>query len=256
VAEGQDRAGLMGRFSRLEFGDSKPSGTARADQLLSDADHFLQEARRYWLAGDFEVALRNFCRALEQDRTRIEGWSGQVLMLIELGEYKEADLWAAKALELFPEHPDLLGLRAIALARDARPRHAIQYSDKAVAVERPTAWAWLARAEIFKQKADAIVLGCISKAIAAAGNDLTTVKLQAGRILRERRAYPEAISYLTDVVSAIPTAGLAWFELGCCQQAIGLPQAKASLEQALRINPQFVPAKRAINRLEKGRLFF
>lgn len=55
----------MKRFSKLEFGD---------------------QALGYWLAGDFETALRNYSRALEQNSAFYAGWLGQVLRLIELGD--------------------------------------------------------------------------------------------------------------------------------------------------------------------------
>ncbi|MDH7599546.1 MAG: tetratricopeptide repeat protein [Sedimentisphaerales bacterium] len=242
----------MDRFSRLEFGDTRPKGPLDAGLQIRDADFFVQEARRYWLAGDFELALRAFSRALEQDRTRLEGWAGQVLMLIELGEYKEAEVWAARALDLFPDHPDLLALRAIALARDAKLKQALVCSDKAIAAEKTTSWAWLARAEVFMHKSQAVVTGCISKAIAIAAGDLPIIRLYAGMILRRIEAYVEASKYLQEVVTAVPAAALAWYELAICQQALGLPQAQVSLQQALRINPHFAPAKKAMSRLKRG----
>jgi Flp pilus assembly protein TadD len=44
-------------------------------------------------------------------------WTGQVRMLIELKEFHEAKLWADKALEKFPNEPELLAAKAVALAR-------------------------------------------------------------------------------------------------------------------------------------------
>lgn len=158
----------------------------------------------------------------------------------------------AKALELFPGHPDLLGMRAIACSRDRRRKQALAFSDGSIAAPRPTYWAWLARAEVFLAGSKAVVDGCISKAIAAAGQDLAIVRLQAGRLLRHRHAYPDAIQYLQAVVEQLPAAALAWYELGCCQHALGLAQAKASLQQALRINPHLVQAERLFRRIEKG----
>ena len=38
-------------------------------------------------------------------------------MLVELGEYQEAKLWADKAIEKFPGDPELLAAKAVALAR-------------------------------------------------------------------------------------------------------------------------------------------
>ena len=56
--------------------------------------------------------LRFYSRALEEDKTLIVGWVGQVQMLVQLGELKEAETWARKALELYPNNPELLAGRA------------------------------------------------------------------------------------------------------------------------------------------------
>ena len=42
-------------------------------------------------------------------------------MLIELAEYREAKIWADKALERFPHEPELLAAKAVALGRERRP---------------------------------------------------------------------------------------------------------------------------------------
>ena len=241
----------MDRFSQLEFGDKRPAETS-CGQAPRDAAYFQREAVRYWLAGDFELALRNYCRVLEQNNAVFEGWAGQVLMLIELGEYREADLWADKALELFPDHPELLALRAVACSRDARVEKAIAYSDAAIGQDRPTARAWLARAEVFLDRNDSVVDGCLSKAIGAAGQDATVVRLEAARLLRRRRAYPAAMAHLQEVVKAMPTSALAWYELGCCQQSMGLAQAQAGIEQALRLHPHWSVAEQALRRCKGG----
>jgi len=241
----------MDRFSQLEFGDKRPAETP-CGEAPRDAAYFHKEAVRYWLAGDFELALRNYCRVLEQNNTVFEGWAGQVLMLIELGEYREADLWADKALELFPDHPELLALKAVACARDARVQKAIAYSDAAIGQDRPTARAWLARAEVFLDRNDSVVDGCLSKAMGAAGQDATVVRLEAARLLRRRRAYPAAMGHLQEVVKVLPASALAWYELGCCQRSMGLAQAQTSIEQALRLHPHWSVAEQALKLCEGG----
>jgi tetratricopeptide (TPR) repeat protein len=238
----------MDRFSQLEFGDLRPADPSVPGEAVRDAAYFKREALQYWLAGDFELALRNYCRVLEQNKTIFEGWAGQVLMLIELGEYQEADLWADKALEFFPDHPELLALKAIAACRDSRPKKAIEYSDRSIGQDRPPPRAWLARAEVFLDRNDSVVDGCLGKAIGAAGQDATVARLEAARLMRGRRAYAAAIGHLSEVVKVLPKAALAWYELGCSQQAMGLPQARGSLEQAIRLHPHWPAAKQALRR--------
>src|SRR5438477_1751984 len=68
---------------------------------LHDSKHWMHSADRSRRSGLFEEALRFYSRAVELDRALVGGWVGQVQMLIALAEYKEAELWARKALELF-----------------------------------------------------------------------------------------------------------------------------------------------------------
>ena len=59
-------------------------------------------------------------RVLEQNNTVFEGWAGQVLMLIELGRVPRGGSVGGQGPGVFPEHPELLALKAIACMRDAQ----------------------------------------------------------------------------------------------------------------------------------------
>jgi len=245
----------MDRFSQLEFGDSKPQGRKSAGEPVRDASYFYREATRYWLSGDYEVALRHYSRVLEQNSAVFEGWAGQVLMLIELGEYREAEMWADKALELFPEHPELLALKAIACVRDAKRKQAAAYSDNSVGKENLTPRVWLARAEIFMHRKGPICESCISKAVGGAGRQTPVIKLEAARVLRRAGNYPLALQYLHEAVQLLPKAALVWYELGCCQAALGRPEAQNSLEQSLRLRPHWAQAETALRKIENRGFF-
>jgi tetratricopeptide (TPR) repeat protein len=237
----------MDRFSQLEFDEKGQPPKGRGEDVRN-ADYFLKVALKYWLAGDFEVALRNYSRVLEQDKTAFEGWIGQVMMLIELGEYKEALIWADKALSLFPEHPELLAAKAVACCRDAKMDKAAAYSDNSVSKEQITSRVWLARAEVMMSRKSQVAEGCISKAISTAGKTAPVVKLEAARLLRRRRRYSAAMGYLHELVQVVPKSALAWYELGVCQARLGLPQAKATLEQSLQLRPDWDAPKRALKK--------
>lgn len=238
----------MDRFSQLEFGEKSPENNLSKGEPVRNADYFLKVALKYWLAGDFEVALRNYSRVLEQNNLNFEGWIGQVLMLIELGEYKEALIWADKALRLFPEHSELLAAKAIACCRNAKPDKAIAYSDNSIGKDDVTSRVWLARAEVMLSRKSQIVDGCISKAINSAGPNSASIKLEAARLLRKKGNYSAAMSYLNEVVQAFPKSSLAWYELGCCQARLGLPQAHATFKQALQFRPDWDEAKTALKK--------
>jgi tetratricopeptide (TPR) repeat protein len=248
----------MIRFSHLEFGDRRDEGAGKGPggEELRDAEYFHKEAVRYWLGGDFELALRNYSRSLEQNSAFYPGWLGQVLMLIELGEYKEATVWADKALEMFPEHPELLAAKAVACARDGRPEKAIGYSDNSIAKDNVTSLVWLARAEVLLNRKSNIAQNCISKAISiAAGEDEPMVRLRAGRLLNQRGDYAAALQYLRAVTDELPRSALAWYELGCSQARLGRPEAQVSFEQALKLHPDWPAAKEALDKF-RNRGFF
>jgi tetratricopeptide (TPR) repeat protein len=245
----------MDRFSQLEFGDAVPEGGRSPGEPVRDASYFYREATKYWLAGDYEVALRNYSRVLERNSTVFEAWAGQVLMLIELGEYREADMWAGKAMELFPEHPELLALKAIACARDAKKQQATAYSDNSVGKDNLTPRVWLARAEVFMDRRGPICESCVSKAVTSAGRQAPVIKLEAGRTLRRANNYPLAIQYLKEAVQLLPQAALAWYELGCCQAALGRDEARHSLEQCLRLRPHWTEAETALRKCENRGFF-
>lgn len=239
----------MDRFSQLEFGEKRPDKDRSQGEPVRDADYYLKVALKYWLAGDFEVALRNYSRVLEHNNLDIEGWVGQVLMLIELGEYKEALIWSDKALKLFPEHAELLAAKAVACGRDAMMDKAVAYSDNSISKEDVTSRVWLARAEVMISRKNQVMEGCISKAISSAGKKSAIIKLEAARLLRKKGNYSAAIGHLKEVVEEFPKSALAWYELGCCQTKLGLPHAKAALEQALQFHPDWDEAKEALNKL-------
>jgi tetratricopeptide (TPR) repeat protein len=85
------------------------------------------------------------------------------------------------------------------------------------------------------------------------------IKLEAARLLRRKGSYSAAIGHLNDVVKLFPKSALAWYELGCCQAKLGFPQAKATLEQSLKLRPGWREAETALGRCGGwgffGRLF-
>jgi tetratricopeptide (TPR) repeat protein len=243
----------MRRFSKLEFGDRSEEGKGKgqgAGEEIRNDDYFQSQAIRFWLAGDFELALRNFSRSLEQNSAFYPGWLGQVQMLIELGEYKEAAVWIDKALEMFPEHPELLATKAVAYARDGLMDKAVSYSDESIGKDNLTPIVWLARAEVLLNRKSSVAQTCISKAITLAGpgENGILIHLMAGRVLNSKGDYVAALQYLRKVVDEIPKSALAWYELGRAQAGLARPEAKVSFEQALKMRPNWELAEEAMRK--------
>ena len=242
----------MSRFSNLEFEEKgAKKEAAPLGEPVRDCQFFNERGGLDWLAGDFEGALRNYSRALEQNSAFFPGWFGQVRMLIEMAEYHEAQLWADKALELFPEHPELLAAKAVATARDERRDQAIAYSDNSISKQKITSYVWLARAEVMLRRRHRTAETCLSNAISIAGNSLPIVRLDAGRTLLHQSSHAKALEYLRPAASDLPKAALVWYELGCCQAALGLPEGKIALKQCLQLRPDWGQAKAALERFNR-----
>ena len=144
----------MKRFDRLEFENKQvtplATSTEYAQQAENDRDshHWLHVAVDERRNGQHENALRHYSRALELDKAPVNGWVGQVQMLIALGENPEAELWARKALELFKNNPDLLAARAQALCRTGDLKSAQASCDAAIGQQGLSSYPWVARGGI------------------------------------------------------------------------------------------------------------
>jgi len=255
VKTGIFKVNRMDRFSQLEFDEKKPGPKRTHGEPIRDANYFHKEAIKYWLAGDYELAMRNYSRVLEQNSTFFEAWVGQVLMLIELGEYKEASVWADKALELFPEHPELIAIKAVACSRDAKFDKAIAYSDNSISKDNVTARVWLSRAEVLLKRKSSIADNCISKAVGLAGDKGPVIKLEAARLLKKRGSYSAAIGFLDEVLKAFPKSALVWYELGCCQAKLGRSEAVVTLQESMKLHPDWDKPKKALRQFRKRGFF-
>lgn len=248
-----DQVTLMSRFESLEFDDAKGSGkTESRGEAIRDDTYFCRKAVTAWLGADFELALRDYSRAAEKNSACFEAWIGQIRMLIEFGEYPEAIIWSDKALELFPEHPELFATKAIAYSRDSKVNKALAFSDNSVTKNNTTSLVWLARAEVLMKGKSRIAENCISKAVSVAGNKKNIVHLQAGRLLRRFKKYPSALEHLSNSVRDFPKSPLAWFEQGCCQARLGFSEAEVSLQESLDLRPLWAKAQTELEKV-KGR---
>lgn len=246
----------MRRFTHLEFDDgSQPPDSSGKGEAVRDEAFFAKRAVLCFLHGDFELALRNYSRALEVNSSFFEGWAGQIRMLIELGEYPEAMMWADKAMELFPEHPELLASKAVACLRDAKFEKARAYSDNSMSKANVSARVWLGRAEVLLQAKNRIAEDCLSKALAIGGEQSNLTRLEAGRLLRRYERYAPACEHLEAAVRMFPKSPMTWYELGYCQYRLGLSQAVTSLEQCLHLHPHYKDAKELLQSAQKSGLF-
>lgn len=228
----------MSRFGNLEFGDESESRLQPGEtERSSDESFHLEAADKAFADGEFEKALRRYSKVLEFNPNNAAAWTGQVRMLIELGEYREAGLWADKALERFPREPELLAAKAVALGRSGNLQEALAYSDASIEERGDTPYIWLARGDVLLTRKESRADYCFDKALLLAPRDWFVAWL-AARIRYFHEQFALALKLLQSAVEWNAAHFLPWLELGRCQQALGLVgAARHSYTQARQLNP-------------------
>lgn len=244
----------MSRFSNLEFGSESDDQFSESKPLVKDEAYYLTQARGAFEAGDFEAGLRFYSKVLEFNPQNAGAWTGQVRMLIELGECREAKLWSEKALEKFPHEPELLAAKAVALARTGDLEGALAFSDASVEERGDTPYVWLARGDVLLARAEARAGYCLEKALLLGGQDWFILWL-AARIRYFYRQMALAIKLLQQALELNTAHFLLWLELGRCQEALGLlGPAHHSFSQARQLNPRSLAVERALANLASAGL--
>jgi len=227
----------MSRFSSLEFGGELGDQSPEQKQLVKGEAFYMAEARLAFESASFEQGLRLYSKVLEFNPGNALAWSGQVRMLIELGEFREAKLWADKALERFPHEPELLASKAVALARSGDLQGAIAFSDASIEERGDTPYIWLARGDVLLAREEARADYCFEKALLLAPRDWFATWL-AARVRRFYKQFALSLKLLQQAIEWNTAHFVLWLELGHCQQALGLTGlAKKSFVQARELNP-------------------
>src|SRR3989441_1935818 len=169
----------MSRFNSLEFGEQFDDQLPQQRELIKGEAFYMAEARAAFENANFEQGLRLCSKVLEFNPENAGAWTGQVRMLIELGEFREAKLWADKALERFPHEPELLAAKAVALGRSGDLQGALAFSDASIEERGDTPYIWLARGDVLLARAEARADYCLEKALLLAPRDWFTLWLAA-----------------------------------------------------------------------------
>jgi tetratricopeptide (TPR) repeat protein len=239
------------RFDRLEFDESNdlvPDGQRHLADSERDERKWLAMADDHRRRGLYENALRYYSRALELERSLVAGWLGQVQMLVFLGEYPEAELWARKALELFRTHGDLMAGRAQALGRQGDLKQAQELCDAALRQEGQSAYRWMVRGELLVANRDEIDRHCFDKAVQADPDWL--VPLEIALIYLEHKMPSKGMLRARQAVDKAPQSFYCWYVQGWCEQELGLDrQAQRSLERCLELSPRHQEATQRLVQL-------
>ena len=242
------------RFDKLEFDDPDDGSAFQQpdeQRVEKDEHHWAALADTHRREGNYENALRFYSRALEIDKSLIDAWTGQVQMLVLLGEYPQAAMWAQKALELFPSHGDLMAGRSQAECRRGNLREAVSLSDGALSQRGETSYQWQVRGElmlVMKQKTDR---HCFDKAQVLSRDYL--VPLESGLIYLHHRSFVKAQQRLQMALERQPDSHYAWYLVGRCQFEAGLAEAATrSFERCIELCPNHHDAGVALARLRGG----
>lgn len=227
----------MSRFGNLEF-NSNEEKTLAQPMALRDEDRFLAMAQEAFETGKFEFALRMYARVIEFNAKLPAAWTGQVRMLIELGEFQEARVWADKAFAIFPDDGELLAAKGVALGRLGDLAGALSFSDAAVESQANTPYIWLARADVLLARKEKRADYCLDRALMLANNHWVYLWL-VSRIHAFYRHFARAFKAAQEALTIEPTRAVLWLQTGQCQLALGLPtQACTSFDQARELDPE------------------
>ena len=245
------------RFSFLEFQKNDPN-KKESKEFASHSDYgipqpsakqFLEEATTAFHQGLFEAALRLYTKCLEEDKTILEAWVGQVRMLIHLEECQEARIWVDKALEVFKNNGELLAAKAQAYIRLEDIDNAYACSDRSIETSGSSPWRWIVRGEVLLSRKHALYDDCFAKALAEKNaNWFDRVVIACIYLYHD---YPvKALEYLQHAIKAEPSNPYLWYLFGENQRLLGCDyDARASFKRSLEIDPRHKPTLDSIRLL-------
>jgi tetratricopeptide (TPR) repeat protein len=244
------KAGSMSRFINLEFGgEAEDQSHGETHGLARDEHYYFQEARSAFERGDFEKALRNYGKVLEFNPQNAAAWTAQVRMLIELGQLRDANSWADKALESFPSESELLAAKAVALARNGDTNGALAFSDASVEEHAGSAYIWLARGDVLLALKEGRADYCVEKSLHLAPGDWVILWL-AARVRFYHEQFAAALQLAQLGIGCDAGHVVLWLEQGRCQESLGLMEAaQDSFARALELDRDCHIATEALVRL-------
>jgi tetratricopeptide (TPR) repeat protein len=241
---GEETSFAMSRFTNLEF-NHESEGDLQSGAVVKDESFYLSRATGAFEQGEFDRSLRDFSKVLEFNPLNAPAWTGQVRALIELGELREAKLWADKALERLPKEPELLAAKAVALARTGDLEAALAFSDASIEERGDTSYVWLARADVLLARKETRADYCFEKAFLLNPRNWVVGWL-ASRIRYFYRQFAAALRLAERALEWDPSQCMVWLQLGLCQQQLGLlVPARHSLSQAIELNRDCAAAHKA-----------
>jgi tetratricopeptide (TPR) repeat protein len=250
----QEERIVIDRFKFLEFPDDSTCRNG-ADALSGeikrpDRDHvyYLAEAEKKYREADFEGALRSYSKALTLDSSLISAWEGQVRCLIDLDEYREAEVWLNKALGLYPRNPGLLSARALSLSLSGFSDQAMAASDEAFSLKTSgLTFGWLDRGAVLLSRGrEDTARSNFEKALEENPDDWFFL-MRVGMIYQRYGKNALALDYYLRASALSPAIPFLWYRMGRACLSMGhLERAANFFERSLEISPHYQPAREAL----------
>lgn len=242
----------MSRFGNLELDGRFDERSQETGATSKDEAYYVAQANAALEGAHWEQALRHFGKVLEFNPRNTGAWCGQVRMLVELGELKEAKVWADKALEKFPDDAELMAAKAVALGRMGDLEAALAFSDASIQERGETPYVWLARGDVLLARKETRADYCFQKANMLAGG-AWLISWLAGRIRMFYLQFSLALKQFQQALELNPTQPALWYDLGCCQRELGFAgPARRSLDQAIELDPHSHAARLALTQLNSS----
>jgi tetratricopeptide (TPR) repeat protein len=226
------------------------SDTLQEGGEVIDEHFYMSKATTAFIDEDYERALSYYSRALQYNITLEAAWLGQLRCLIELRELQEAIIWSNRALEKYPDSPDILAARGIAESRIGRTVAAIAYVDGALRGKSCTPYTWVARGEVLIPTNIKNAEACFNKAIELSPKDW---QLQAwiARSYLVHGHHSQALDHLRQAVRLEPNCPTCWYWIGRCWEVMGdTSEAVRAYIRALSGSSINKKAREALSRIE------
>ncbi len=237
----------MSRFEHIQTDGDAPA-SAGTDEF--DFDHYRTLADRARNHGEFEKALRLYGRALERDRTRAEGWLGQVRVLLEMGQAEEAETWLEQAARILGEVPGILALRSISAVRAGKLDDARAWSDRAMRAGDDDPEVWFARAEVVYAGGN-IKVARINLDKGHERSPSADTARRAGEVALERDDTATAQRWFARAATEDPENPLIAMRLGVCLERMHeWDRARNEFERAILLSPDMKSARLALADLD------
>lgn len=242
----------MARFDKLELETKKTTeDREQQQQVQRDQPDWREQAVEERRCGHYENSLRLYSRALEDDKSLVNCWLGQVQMLVQLQESVEAELWSRKALELFPGHGDLMAGRAQAMRRTGDTAQALVLCDGSLKAAGQSGYRWMVRGELMAATKQDTDRHCFDKAVQTDRDWL--IPLEIARIYLEIGIPSRALERIRKAVEQAPERYYPWYVQGQVESELGLEAAAIrSWQRCLELCPNHSDASEGILQLEQG----